>query len=756
MTPNVNIYGAHSTWLHVFPVSGYNTENKNFVAAWQTIAGGINANKVDYTKPLDNSICYAAIADDAPAAGAYFAAGDDLNNPVENLPFKEDFFVSAGDYGSGLFNSIPYYDITDNFPQKYTYDITSNPVSNNPNMGLKPLCSVSLKDLVLCVYVGGFNADFSSYAFSTYNGYKQQYSASHPNITTVYAVPYCRNENSNTRFALTNSESYNFSGFSRMNLYTLPNNLLPQYDYFANINRDNGLVFNIWGIPADRGCITFFSASSNYIYRAFGQGGTFTAVNGNLYYSRPWGAAYREHAGNDWIRRAAASFGCFFVDRTQHAQSAAYASENMCLGTIDENGLCHGDYTTGADNTEQPQYTWISTNESTYNPDMPIDDTIYDWQAHINEGAGVKSCNRRYAIDGTTVQALKAELATALNHFQSNPVFPAASLEGNSLAGFLTNNPVDCIVSLKKFPVTDIVTDIGVDTNLVFGGYTSNTLSGRPISTTAAVKVYDFEFSPENRNTFNFNFYKDNSGYHETFLDYEPFSHAELFIPYCGSVPISLADCKGFTIIVKLIIDLITGACTAFVFRKTSKGLQPLTSISGQAGTDVSISGIQQATLDSQITNANLQYKAAQLQKENAIVGGFTSAAVSASTGNLAGVAGTAVNMAYNIQQADINLSAANYNATHIQVPFKQLSASTGVISLAYDQGCKLTLYRPILSDDYNPEVYANTIGFACLKNGVVNDFSGLTIGEINLDGVPCTAEEKQMIYNDFARGVIL
>ncbi len=42
------------------------------------------------------------------------------------------------------------------------------------------------------------------------------------------------------------------------------------------------------------------------------------------------------------------------------------------------------------------------------------------------------------------------------------------------------------------------------------------------------------------------------------------------------------------------------------------------------------------------------------------------------------------------------------------------------------------------------------------MKNGVVSDFSGLTIGAIDLNGVNCTETEKAMIVKAFADGVYL
>ena len=66
-----------------------------------------------------------------------------------------------------------------------------------------------------------------------------------------------------------------------------------------------------------------------------------------------------------------------------------------------------------------------------------------------------------------------------------------------------------------------------------------------------------------------------------------------------------------------------------------------------------------------------------------------------------------------------------------------------------------MIIKRPVMLD-YDNEVYAETIGYACLLNGYVSNFHGLTCGEIELSGVPCTADEKSYIKSVFANGVHL
>lgn len=739
MTPNVNVYGAADTWLHVLPLSGYNADNKNFVPAWQTIGAGIAASKINFPDAIDNSICYAAIAEDSPIAeiNTVQASAPTVKNTT--LPVRSPIFAAFLNTESyGKFTQT-YYDISNNTNvQIYTPNETL--ADANLNKYVQPMCSISPKDTVLKIVVRAYKDDWSSWNTFKYNEYLNgneshplPYYTEYPHIFHIYCLVYARTENSENRtrqyidadnvggFYIERDIEFNCPVWDTVKDYTL--------------SCLKGGAFNgvhVWGI-CDVNGKPYYGDTPNYIYKCIGVDGTLKTINDAI-------IMYRDYnASDDFVRRCVASLGLFFCDDDNTAENGAYNSNTMYLGTIDENGLLHGDYTHGTDNETQSQYNWISTNDSTYDPTKDYDNTKYDNATHFNTQASVGSCNKRYIITEEVLNKCVGELATALTTYTTD------TTQESSLKAFLTNNPMDCIISLKKFPVNNIPGYALTPTALKFGAYTSSdaTIVGREL--TKAWSQYDFTFSNNNRNGIY-------PVYGNTFLDYEPYTRAELIIPFCGTVQIPLADFMGHDIRVRLIIDFVTGACTAFIMRD----LIALMSISGQAGVDIGVSGVQTATLDSQITNANMQYKAAQLNSKETTVSAFAQTISSGLKADVGSVIERGVSNYYNMEHAALYEQQAQYNAEHVQVPFKQLSASTGVISLAYEQACRLVIYRPKLSPDYDADVYAKTVGFACLKNGKVSDFSGLTVGAINLNGVPCTAEEKTMIINDFARGVIL
>lgn len=479
---------------------------------------------------------------------------------------------------------------------------------------------------------------------------------------------------------------------------------------------------------------------------------------GSTTYERQMYITYDDN-NYEWFRQGAAAYGVFFTDGDANDDGYAdlfaagndnyrWVNDKMCLGIVDENGLTHGEYTRGMSNPTAPNWNWANTTQSPYNPALPPGDpTIYDSETGFNLLGGVANCNKMYATTAANVMMLAKALSTALN-LNAAAAEPMPPLD-YSIQTFLTNNPLDCVVSLRKYPTADL-TDSAAFEPIEFGSYSNSTVLGVPF--VKSFEKVDFNFSVAARNALYAHF--------GDFRDYEPYTHAELIVPFCGTVPINPAEFIGHDINVHMIIDYITGACTAYI---AADGLV-ITSISGSCAVDVPLSGIQQATLESQRVNAVMNRKSAEINGENAIIGGFVSSVgfAGALMGDTAvGAIGAGAGLLQSIsrfQQADIAYQKADYDVKHMQVPYKQVSAGSPVAGTVIEHKCRLIIYRPVMDDKYNAEQYAETVGFACLMNGTIESLglTGLTVANINTDGLILTETEKQMIQKAFASGVII
>ena len=72
-----------------------------------------------------------------------------------------------------------------------------------------------------------------------------------------------------------------------------------------------------------------------------------------------------------------------------------------------------------------------------------------------------------------------------------------------------------------------------------------------------------------------------------SYLDYAPYTKAEIYLPYCGIHPISVDDIMGKTVRVVYHVDILSGACCAFV----ECGGTVLYSFVGQCSSSIPITG---------------------------------------------------------------------------------------------------------------------------------------------------------------------
>ena len=75
--------------------------------------------------------------------------------------------------------------------------------------------------------------------------------------------------------------------------------------------------------------------------------------------------------------------------------------------------------------------------------------------------------------------------------------------------------------------------------------------------------------------------------YFKNFLDYEPYTTAKLYIPYCGEITVETALFVGHKIKITMIVDIITGACCAVIYRD---GI-PCLYANGNMSVDIQVTG---------------------------------------------------------------------------------------------------------------------------------------------------------------------
>lgn len=116
------------------------------------------------------------------------------------------------------------------------------------------------------------------------------------------------------------------------------------------------------------------------------------------------------------------------------------------------------------------------------------------------------------------------------------------------------------------------------------------------------------------------------------------------------------------------------------------------------------------------------------------------------------------VNGANGLYQQYLATKTAQYNLDHTTIEFKQLGSNGPSVGSWNEQKCRLVLYYPTFLEGYNPQEYGHTVGFACLFNDKLENFSGLTVcSSVDTSGLAgATEAEKNLIEDALKSGVYL
>ena len=305
--------------------------------------------------------------------------------------------------------------------------------------------------------------------------------------------------------------------------------------------------------------------------------------------------------------------------------------------------------------------------------------------------------NRYYALSEYDLSLLLDFLYT------NNQSAISDMLDGLKLNG---ENPMNFLISLKMFPFD--LTEYGdYETEIIgFGNGVSTGITAEKLNDfTAVIDLGSCKFRAYNKN----------------FFDYEPYTTAKLYIPYCGEVSISTAQCVGHEIGVKLIVDIVTGSCCGVVCCDKI----PISYSNGNIAVEIAVTG-ENAT----------QYMTRGLSDVGRMVGGV----VSGLNGNTSGFASAL-------------LGAYDFN--NMATPLETNGTSTAQTNFFKPQYCYFVVQSPILLPT---ERYGYNVGYACEVTRTLNEISGFTVCQnvTNITPSNATLDEIEEIKTLLESGVYL
>lgn len=393
------------------------------------------------------------------------------------------------------------------------------------------------------------------------------------------------------------------------------------------------------------------------------------------------------------------------------------ALQDAIIPLMDENGLYSGFTEDGEEALTNPKTAEIIAGgvDGVFEYGVPVDDPDTDPNHYVDSIdlsepnlTAVDAFNRTFAMNKNGLDAFANFLWNA-NETKFDEIVKGLALFGE--------NPIEGVINMLLFPF-DVHAKAGGSLQEIKIGRTLTGVQGYRISERAPA-VIDLG-SAEFRAAF-----KDTA----PFLDYEPYTQAELYIPFIGKIPISTAQFVGHKVSVKMIVDYLTGAAVAVVYCDNI----PVIYKQGVIGVQIPIT----ATNSAQFAETMI----------GGIIGtakGIGDTAAKAATGNIGGAL---------MSGAETALEAYQTAAT----PVMYESAGASSPSCAIYQPLKpyFVMYRPVPKE---VNIYGHTVGYATQKTVQVGTCSGFSVfGNVDTTGIyGATDAERAEIKRLLETGVYL
>lgn len=228
--------------------------------------------------------------------------------------------------------------------------------------------------------------------------------------------------------------------------------------------------------------------------------------------------------------------------------------------------------------------------------------------------------------------------------------------------------------------------------------------------------------------------------YYGSFLDYAPYTTADIWLPYIGYKPLDIDAVMGKTLSVKYFVDFIDGLATAVIFADG----QPINTYTGQLGIDLAVTGRDNAAKLRQTVDA-VMTAATGINKS---VSGVMSGAAQATAGNVGGALGAASGVGGNLAGGVASLAQAGFQQASTVI----YGTAGGENWLSMPQRCHIKFTRTVAA---SPASYIDEMGYPTTYTAPTKNFTGfLKCASVfgDFDGVP--ADEADEIVAALSNGV--
>lgn len=759
--PNPEVYGTPDTWAKcgVFYAVGDGDPTTKTIApqicVWDSttsvtrkgsLSRALNAGKVEAGVPIDATICPCGQDSAVSCFGKIGLFTNHSDTDANKIPDK---IISYDNPVNWYFSEISrfYPNARDFTPQLTNRDsdicrwspngVLTN--SNNQNRYVTPFVYYQLKSIFANIVVNtitGYDNMGRPYIQSmTLNDWKNNHPTRKINLGILQLKGITSHTGGTIQYTVSNLDPNLSVGVSLLNDV---DGITDYYTYYTDRRQEVRLFGDLYSNAYNTGDTYYMLAYDMFegveVKSVFEAGQT----EGGW---RVWQEIPYSEANYEAIMKMAACFGVPFspTSKTQFAEE--FTDNDLYLPVIDEDGIAHGEYTHGLRNVANPLYDMDGVRDIDYNPSQKVDPNTYSNTTGFNTVTTNAALTKRYVLDAANVEKLADDLWTICSQLSSTNF---EHFEGKLKDEFLTQNPIDCIISLQRFPFQ--IPGLGTKAPIRLG---KSEGSARGYATY-------FIF-----NTILFSGKQIWPRFGNCFLDYEPYTSYEIYVPFCGTQKLRAEDLIGHTVNVHMQIDLITGSCTAYIMADELV----IETLNGSCAVDQQLSGAQTATMNANIFNGILA------QKQTDKIEGMNIAKTWL-PGNWVSDLMDPMGNAMRMSNAKYEAQKANYDITHVQVPPHKIGSASPLLSWYQEFDARIIIYYPegdVINSTIPPDLNQSALatfghlkGFGTVSPGTVSQFRGdvsrswYLQGDIIADGIPCTDSERKRIKAMFAAGVYI
>lgn len=770
------VYGV-DVELPLFPVNSATLRTYPYFA--NSFVAKTKDNGVDWKEPIDSSYSFCRTDNNYCGCKSILVCGYATSyNPAAQRSRKYNIGIDSFDIGLGIKSGVA--STTDKYIQYTTSSITSLKCTTIPNTNTEnkkpdtltynsesfykfnknfaPILKVNPRDYMLVIMVDCAKlkddktlADFATDSNNIFNGtikcdlktyllyyYVQGYTiitgvwcfvVANPtaptnigsNIapvlysTNIIDIDYTGSDNDNYTFSAKLPSMVNtFSGTNFK--YTPDDEKTIGSSFSLQDDRSNGEIVIAGSITAATGYITY-----PYHFGTINVGDYFKIYETNSKNYLLSAATIDDFGGIDafreWCRKQTAYFGLPFRENRDFSNvDEALTDERIMWGIIDSNGITHGEYTTGTNNTKNPLYNSDNLqDDSGWKPGGGGGgDERFSGSISLHSyGADIQGFNS-YVIPTNTFNQLIQKLNIKILSMGSE-----ISMDDEVYQTFLGSEPYAAILGAKMLPFGfNLIGGISDNKYPVYIGNWNSEITANVLHLTTSVVNMEWG-SKRVPKTFN------------CFLDYEPYTSLTLDLPYASSLSLPPSIFVGHDLRVRSAIDIFANSIMHYVFVDDIL----FTTAIGNCCFDMPIatySGSKYANAIWESTNAQINNV---FNTASAIGGNMTAGLISASIHPKGTPQGT-TNAQSKISYALAGVSAVSgiINGSMLYEYQKQQRPEPAIVQMSSGNANFSNIQHPVLIiqtpkyiDAYNESEFSRLNGFACHYTDKIGNYTGFT-----------------------------